>query len=334
VNRFLGVTVRRNGRMVNVVNKVWENGQDVLRIVDNNILSKLGNNPAIKQKFANDVLQAGPQFLEAMAKNSNLVDAWKGISDAPKVVRRNIIILNRVTELLTLGFVKSDLYLLSQSLNKLETRLIPDADLVKSAEYALEARKYTNQYANLNIETDLFKQINELASSTKFKNPQNLKDFLSPNQLLQNINNNPGNLEALNETIRLLKQGNEVILEGKGLIKGDIVDLTNKVSYQYKAAKGETKNALNNNLKSSAKQFNTEVPPTGYSKVAKVKLLDNRQPDFYHDTQSMQIRLQEYYNQNLQNPTGANLRNLDRIDIENGKGLHQFKIVNNKVIII
>jgi len=60
-----------------------------------------------------------------------------------------------------------------------------------------------------------------------FKNPEDLVNFLSKNQLLQNIKNNPGNLEALNETVRLIQQGNEVILEGKGLIKGDIVDLTN-----------------------------------------------------------------------------------------------------------
>lgn len=232
------------------------------------------------------------------------------------------------------GFTKVDLDFLSGTVNKLKNRNIPNTDLEKLTEYALEARKHTNQYSGLNIETDLFKQIDELASSPKFKNPEDLKQFMSEQQLLQNIADNPGNLEALNEAVRVLKNGAEVLLEGKGALKGNIVNVTKTESIQYKAFTGTGNSATTTNLKKAAEQFISEPPASGYKKIAKLKVLDSGNPQFNSSAIDLKNRFQQYLNQNLSNATGDNLRALTEIRVDNAVGLSRFEIINNVVTII
>ena len=217
---------------------------------------------------------------------------------------------------------------------------MPDADLEKIAEYALEARKHTNQYSGLNIETDISKQIDELASSTKFKNPEDLKSFLSEQQLLQNIADNLGNLEALNEAVRVLKNGDEVLLEGKGVLKGDIVNVTKTESIQYKAFTGTGSKTTTTNLKNAAEQFNTEPAASGYMKIAKLKILESGNPQFSNTVDQLRIKLQGYVDGLVNNGSTEslaifdNLKALDQIGIDNATGLHKFKVVNTLVTII
>lgn len=73
--------------------KVVEKGtDDVLRIVDEDILIKIGDDVNIQAKFVADVLsEGGTEFLEGVAKNPDLVDSWKVLSDGgvDDLIKRN-----------------------------------------------------------------------------------------------------------------------------------------------------------------------------------------------------------------------------------------------------
>ncbi len=290
--------------------------------------------PTLKKKFFEDFEGISAADVAKFDGKPGMVEGWDGLFTAPDFIGRNVTILSKADELLAAGFTKVDLDFLSGTVNKLKNRNIPNADLEKLTEYALEARKHTDQYSGLNIETDLFKQVDELVSSSKFKNPEDLKAFLSEQQLLQNIADNPGNLEALNEAVRVLKNGDEVLLEGKGVLKGDIVNITKAESIQYKAFTGIGQSTTTNNLKKAAEQFLTEPPASGYKKIAKLKILDSGNPQFNSTVVELKNKLQQYLNQNISNSTGDNLRALTQIRVDNAFGLSKFEIINNVVTII
>jgi hypothetical protein len=304
--------------------------KELLELIVQKHKNLLGN---AESKFRIDC-NGRDDLINLFFENDDAVKAWNGLFTAPDFIRRNVTILGKADELLAAGFTKVDLDFLSGTVNKLKNRNIPNADLEKLTEYALEARKHTDQYSGLNIETDLFKQIDELASSTKFKNPEDLKQFMSEQQLLQNIADNPGNLEALNEAVRVLKNGDEVLLEGKGVLKGDIVNVTKTESIQYKAFTGTGPSTTTTNLKKAADQFNTEPAAAGYKKIAKLKILESGNPQFSNSVDQLRLKLQQYMDANATNAIGDNLRALDQIRIDNATGLHKFRVENTLVVIV
>ncbi len=287
--------------------------------------------------FTRDLIRV-PSLISVFMRNKKLVKAWGGLFKAPDFIRRSEMILEKANELLEIGFTKIDLSILSGSLSKLKNRNIPNKDLEEIAEYALEARKHTNQYSSLNIETDLFKQIDVLASSSKFKNPEDLRQYLSKEQLLQNIADNPGNLEQLNEGVRVLKKGYDILLEGRRKLRGDVVNITKLESIQYKAITGVGPSTNNSNLRKAAEQFKTEFSVEqareGYKKIVKLKILEPGNPQFNSNVNQLRLKIQQYIDANSTNSIGDNLRALTQIRIENGTGLYKFKIVNTLVIIV
>lgn len=288
---------------------------------------------ARKLELYNDIEQTaglGAHFVQ----NVRLLNSWDGLVNAPNSISKNFTILTKADELLEAGFTKVDLEFLSITLNKLSGRNISSTDLEKIAEYSLEARKFTNQWSTFDIETDLFKQIDELASSTKFRNPEDLKSFLSEQQLLQNINDNPGNLEQMNEAVRVLQQGDDVYLEARSIYKGDIANVSKSESIQFKAPNGTSNSAFNTNLKDAAAQFNTEIPAAGYFKIAKIKILAPTNPEYTKTTQQLKSHLQAYLNNNLSNQVGENLRALTQIRVVNMHGLSKFTIEDNIIVVI
>jgi hypothetical protein len=289
---------------------------------------------AATRRALNNDLKANPALMQKFVDGELDVKAWEGLMNAPNSLRKNTLILERGSELITLGFSKVDLELLSTALNKLANRSISPTDLEKITEYALNARKYTNRYATYNIETDLFKQIDELASSSKFKNPEDLKRFLSENQLLQNINENPGNLEQMNEAVKILKQGDDVYLESQGILKGDIVNFSKNESIQFKASTSPTESKITDNLNLAANQFATEPAAQGYKKVAAVKTLNSSNPYYTLSNGSVKIKLQAYVDIIIsQGNTSilSKLNALDEIKIINSTGTHKFKLVNGLI---
>lgn len=281
-------------------------------------------------KLGEDITNT-PGLAKAFGENPELVKGWEGLLTSPVFIRRNVDILQKSYELLAAGFTKLDLEKLSATLSKLLDRSVPEAELSKLAEYALQARKFTNSYSNYGIDVDLFKQLDVLSDSPKFLNPENIGDYM---KLLNNsIPDNPGHLEQLNEGIRQLSIGDDIYIESK-VFQGDIVNKTKAESIQYKAFTGSGPDATTNNLKKAAEQFNTEVPPSGYKKIAKLKILETSNPQFSNSTEQLRVKLQSYVDTNASNAVGDNLRALSEIVIENTAGLHRFKVVNTLVVIL
>jgi len=264
---------------------------------------------------------------------------FKSTLNSSDLIRKNILIHNLGDNLFQKGFTSIDIESLALTLNKLEERGISLHHLEKIAEYALKARQHTNKYTIYNIETDLFKQMDLLASSPKYKNPENLKSFLSEKQLLQNIHDNPGNLEHINETVRLINNGDEVYMEhifvsGESYFAGDIVNVSKLESMQYKAYTGIGANTFRSNLVKAASQFNTE--PTFFDKIAKLKVLNTNAPQYSSTSIQLRNKIQDILNGNIGAPNSIadDLRALKEIRVDNLTDVHRFTIIDDVVFII
>jgi len=291
---------------------------------------------AQKARFVGDFKDAGDEVFDFFEGNANGVKAWESVfldgNAASLLISRNTIILGKVNDLLSTGIVaKVDLEFFVEALSKLKNRNIPDADLEHIAEYVLEARKHTNQWTQFGLESDLLGQIYKMADSPKYKNPEDLRYFLGePGEntgLAGTVGDNPGHLEQLNEAVRKLKAGKDIKLEGGD---GDIVNVTDGLSFQYKAYRGTSSTAFNVNLKKAADQFNSE--PTSLNKIAKVKILNSSEQFYNSSAQVIRNKIQELFNGSAD--VANNFRALKELQVDNANGLLRFEVVDDIVFTI
>ncbi|MDF1694298.1 MAG: polymorphic toxin-type HINT domain-containing protein [Saprospiraceae bacterium] len=276
------------------------------------------------------------------------VKAWKALKNAPYLIRTNTDILEKGLELFAKGFTKVDLELASSIIIKFKTKFpnVTDLDYVKFSGYLLEARKHSNDFSSLGINTDVFSQMYKAISSPNFKFPDSDKtsQYLKEMAIKMQPSNsppNPGFLEQLNEAIKILEEGGDVILE-KGHINGiefsiDIIEKIEKKAIHFKSPVGSSPSLLTDKIKEAAKQFRDEFEPapSGYIRIAKVKILDLSQSDFGKSALELKVRLQNYINANGNvNKLIDDFHRLHEIQIVNEFGLHRFKVENTVVSII
>jgi hypothetical protein len=191
--------------------------------------------------------------------------------------------------------------------------------------------KSSFQWTEFGLESDLLGQIYKLADSPKYKNPEDLRHFLGEpgvnTGLAGTVGNNPGHLEKLNKVVRKLEAGKDIKLEGGD---GDLVNVTDGLSFQYKAYKGTSGTTFNANLKKAADQFNTES--TSLNKVAKVKILNPSEPFYNSSAQVIRNKIQELFNGSAD--VADNFRALKELQVDNANGLLRFEVVDDVVFIV
>ncbi len=288
--------------------------------------------------LTDDLVEIGGDYLKAFNESAlgdgGIVQTWQRISidESPgsDLLRKNVTTLIEIDKLLSATTIgETDLEFFIAALNELKLRGISDEDLIEIGEYTIKAQVYTFQWNIYNVETDLLGQIYKLAASPNYKNPEALVPFIKNPGLAATVRDNPGTLEQLNEAVRLIGEGKMVKLEDIAK-DGDIVNLTDGISFQYKAYTGASNSAFNDNLKKAAKQFNSE--PTNLDKIVKIKILNTNSLMYNSSAQALRNQIQTIFNSN--SDVASNLNELKEIHIENASGLLRFEIVNDIVFIL
>jgi hypothetical protein len=304
-----------------------------------NALKSLDGNPPTgftnRIKFLDDLLattnpSSGGIGSKVGALTPQKILAWEGLLDAPDYVRRSFNNINEAEKLLDLSFTKADLKVLSGALTKLEKKNVSKSNIMDISERSLKYRHLTKQYTQYNIETDLFKQIDVLASSNLYSNPEGLTNLLGS---MRTLSDNPGHLVALDEAVKLIKLGDEIAIEkviiredGTKVYYGDIANIAEKESIQLKAVISDKKSAVNQNLLRANNQFVSEVPPINYAKITQIKIMNPANIDYYgKNATELSSMLKELFDSSLQSQK-SDFKNITEFRIENGVGHHKFKL--------
>lgn len=291
------------------------------------------------KSFANDFKNADVADLNKLAANNGkLVDSWKVLFEANSTLSGNITAIQKIDFLKTKGL--SDLQLknigglndikaveIAENFNLRSTALNDNLDELITNTFNANSRAelatWSSQYG---FKTDLVSQLEKLSLSSKLDQPESMLTFFN-SQLTKRFEN-PGYVAQLNEAIKHLDAGSIIRIEGGA----DIIDLTNSKAYQYKAFTSPALDKFKSNLQSAAKQFTTEQAPSGYDKIAKLKVLDGSNPTYSMTSDELRSVLQNYMDSNALNATGDNLRALTEIQVENGNGLFRYTIENTLVL--
>jgi hypothetical protein len=120
--------------------------------------------------------------------------------------------------------------------------------------------------------------VQAIMDSPGFRNPEDLPEFLN-----RIIRGEHGSREPLRDAAQRLRQGHEVELDAG---RGDVVDYTVREAVQHKQVSGRSHVALFDNLKDAALQLRGEtgeIPPTGFTKIGKVSIVNPQNPFFNAD---------------------------------------------------
>jgi hypothetical protein len=267
-----------------------------------------------------------------------LVDAWKVLNDAGTSLRTNLTALSKIDFLKTKKL--TDIQLknigalndikaieIAENFNLRSTTLNDNLDELITNTFNANSRAelatWSSQYG---FNTDLVSQLEKLSLTSKLDQPESMLTFFN-SQLTKRFEN-PGYVAQLNEAIKCLDAGSTIRIEGGA----DIIDLTNSKAYQFKAFTSSTLDKFQSNLQSAAKQFTTEQAPSGYDKIAKIKVLNSSNPTYTMNSDELRSVLQNYMDNNALNTTGDNLKALTEIQVENGNGLFRYTIENTLVL--
>ncbi len=274
----------------------------------------------------------------AIKQKPELVDSWKLLFEANSTLSGNIAAIQKIDFLKTKGL--TDLQLknigglndikaveIAENFNLRSTALNDNLDeLITNTFNANSRAELATWSIQYGFNTDLVSQLEKLSLSSKLDQPESMLTFFN-SQLTKRFEN-PGYVAQLNEAIKHLDAGSTIRIEGGA----DIIDLTNSKAYQYKAFTSPTLDKFKSNLQSAAKQFTTEQAPSGYDKIAKLKVLDSSNPTYPMTSDELQSVLQNYMDSNALNATGDNLKALTEIQVENGNGLFRYTIENTLVL--
>jgi hypothetical protein len=302
----------------------------------------LGTSGPDAEKFLAD-FNGNTTMLGKFASGELSVEAWDILRKAKTSFYNDILLLKKIDFLKVKGLSFNQLVTIAELKNvraitiaenfvNKTTDLNADlADLIKNTFIANSRSELNSWSSQFGINTDLIGMLEKLSMTNKLDKPQTIVTFFN-SQLTKRFDN-PGYVEQLNEAIRQIDAGNTIRLED-GV---DIVDVTNLKLLEYKAPNSDNIDVLKSNLKSAANQFsNFTTLPSGYSKIAKIKILNTSNPTSIMSQNDLKDYLQAYINANLTNGSSVvgNIAFLDEIQILNANGLTRFKLINNIITIL
>ncbi len=289
--------------------------------------------PKLNQ-FIDDFTINGKINLSTFGTDGRMVKAWENVLDAPFEVRTNTSFLSKIDELSTLGFTSVELKKIGNVGKQLAQKYGDDAFTLQVCDDIASAMKNAKNegFDAFGVDINIGSSFDDLLSSTYFKNSKADIENLTSQLRITTITNS-GFIEQINEGLmRMNSSPPRAIYIESAIKQGDIVDDYLQEAVQLKALTSTNPGKVSQRLTSAVNQFTSEVPPSGYKKIAEVRVLNSSNP--VHGFSSTELKTWLQTGVDNLNPTNlANYQSMDKLRIKTGLGIKDYKVDSGGTVI-